>query len=303
VHEAPPEPELAPPPPVNQRARRIVDAAEWRQHAIELDRARGPKPVAVIEKLFTSRYVPMLGALAQPDVDASVRSVMDAWRQSFEHSYREAFATLRVTGKRPPMVFDAPEIAARIGRLNGARAVKLVLVDAMRFDVGERVGDRLKDMLAGRAVCVERSLLWAALPTTTPMQIALLGRGADGLRDAEPKSDPEPEILRGRAVGTLRRDRVGTREVMKLDLVEARLRSAGVAHDDRVESLAEEVAPILARYMESCPPRTLVYVFGDHGFRLPSSSDGRTTGPATQGGVTPEEVLVPAQAWLVGGVH
>jgi hypothetical protein len=228
---------------------------------------------------------------------------MDAWRQSFEHSYREAFAALRVTGKRPPMVFDAPEIAARIGRLNGARAVKLVLVDAMRFDVGERVGERLKEQLAGRAVCVERSLLWSALPTTTPTQLALLGRGPDGLRDAEPQSEPEPEILRGRAVGTLRRDRVGAREVMKLDLVEARLRSAGAAHDDRIESLAEEVAPILARYMESCPPRTLVYVFGDHGFRLPSSSDGRATGPATQGGVTPEEVLVPAQAWLVGGVH
>ena len=46
-----------------------------------------------------------------------------------------------------------------------------------------------------------------------------------------------------------------------------------------------------------------MFLFGDHGFRLPSSADGRATGPATQGGVSPEEVLVPAQAWLVGGVH
>ena len=51
------------------------------------------------------------------------------------------------------------------------------------------------------------------------------------------------------------------------------------------------------------PPRTLLFLFGDHGFRLPASPDGRSTGPATQGGTSPEEVLVPGQAWLVGGVH
>jgi hypothetical protein len=232
-----------------------------------------------------------------------VKGVVDGWRTTFEHSYREAFAALRVTGKRPPMVFDAPEIAARIGRLNGARATKLLLCDAMRFDVGERVGERLKEGLAGRAVCVERMLLWSAIPTTTPTQLGLLARGAEALRDAEPSSEPEPEIARGRAVGTVRRDRVGSREVMKLDLCEARLRNAGPAYDERIDALADEVAPILVRYIESLPPRTLVFLFGDHGFRLPSSADGRSTGPATQGGVSPEEVLVPAQAWLLGGVH
>jgi hypothetical protein len=201
------------------------------------------------------------------------------------------------------MVFDAPDIAARIARLNGARATKLLLVDAMRFDIGERVADRLKDRLAGRAVCVERTLLWSALPTTTPTQLALLARGPEGLRDAEPESTPEPEIVRGRAVSTVRRDRVGSREVMKLDLVEARLRHPGPSYDDRIDSLAEEVTPILVKYVEALPPRTLVFLFGDHGFRFPVSTDGRATGPATQGGTSPEEVLVPAQAWLVGGVH
>jgi hypothetical protein len=300
----PVEEDLAPAPePAGEvAARRVVDAAAWRQHAIDLDRARGPKPVAVIERLFGTRYMPLLGALAHGEADGAVRAVVDAWRQSFEHSYKEAFAALRVTGKRPPMVFDAPEIAARVARLNGARGVKLVLVDAMRFDVAERVGDRLKDALAGRAVCVERTLLWSALPTTTPTQLALLARGPDGL-NAEPSSEPEPEIVRGRAVGTLRRERAGSREIMKLDLVEARLRSPGPAHDDRIDALAAEVAPILVKYVETLPPRTLLFLFGDHGFRMPASLDGRATGPATQGGVSPEEVLVPAQAWLVGGVH
>jgi hypothetical protein len=298
-----PEPEEPPAPRATRAARRVADAAEWRTHAIELDKARGPKPVATIERLFATRYMPLLGAVARGEVDNAVRGVVDAWRMNFEHSYREAFAALRVTGKRPPMVFDAPDIAARVGRLNGARAIKLLLVDAMRHDIGERVAERLHERLTGRAVCIERILLWSAIPTTTPTQLALLARGQDGLRDAEPASEPDTEIVRGRAVSTLRRERLGSREVMKLDLCEARLRNAGPAYDDRLDAIADEVTPIVVKYVETLPPRTLLFLFGDHGFRLPASADGRMTGPAAQGGVSPEEVLVPGQAWLVGGVH
>ena len=291
------------PAPRPAAAQRVVNAAEWRAHALELDKARGPKPVNVIDKLFSSRYMPLVGAIARGEVDITVKSVADTWRMNFEHSYREAFSSLRVTGKRPPMVFDAPDIAGRIGRLNGARVVKLLLVDAMRFDIGERVAQHLTERLAGRAVCVERMLLWSAIPTTTATQAALIARGPEGLRDVDPAHEPDPEIVRGRAVATVRRERLGSREVMKLDLVEARLRGAGIGYDERLESIAEEVAQVTVRYIESLPPRTLLFLFGDHGFRLPSSPDGRTTGPATQGGVSPEEVLVPGQAWLVGGVH
>src|SRR5262249_4229022 len=74
-------PAIAVPPP-----ERVVSSAEWRAHAVELDAARGPKPVGVIEKLFAQRYVPLLGAVARGEVDSAVRSVVDAWRTSFEHS-------------------------------------------------------------------------------------------------------------------------------------------------------------------------------------------------------------------------
>jgi hypothetical protein len=90
---------------------------------------------------------------------------------------------------------------------------------------------------------------------------------------------------------------------MKLDVVEARLRTAGPAYDDRLDLCAEEVTQIVARYAEGLAARTLLFVFGDHGFRMPLTLDGRSTGPATQGGPSPEEVLVPGYAWLVGGVH
>ncbi len=221
-------------PPQARRERkaprdRILSAAEWRALAVELDNARGPKPVRVIEQLFATHYTPLLGATLAGETDAAVRGVVDSWRTSFEHSYREAFSALRVTGKRPPMVFDAPDIAARIARLNGARGVKLLLVDAMRFDLGERVAAHLKEMMVDRAILVERSLLWAALPPTTTAQISLLARGPDGLRETMPPSESEPAIARGRAVATLRRERVGARELMKLDLVEARSARRGAA--------------------------------------------------------------------------
>lgn len=284
-------------------AARAVTAAEWRNQAVELDAARGPKPVRVIEQLFMTRYVPLVGALARGEADGAVRGVVEGWAQAFEHSYTDAFSAMRVTGKRPMMTFDAPEIATRIARLNGARSVKLLMVDGMSFDLGERVAAELRARATASGVCVDRLLLWSALPTTTPMQMALISKGPDALRDVEPPSEPEHEIARGRAVGTLRRERAGAREVMKLDLVEARLRTAGPAYEDRLDTIADEVTSVLARYLESLPPRTLLFIFGDHGFKLPRSADGRSTGPATQGGASPEEVLVPAYAWLSGGVH
>ena len=49
------------------------------------------------------------------------------------------------------------------------------------------------------------------------------------------------------------------------------------------------------------PPRTLVMMFGDHGFLLDPVVGGTSAGRS--GGASPEEVLVPAFAWLVGNVH
>ncbi|MDC3979976.1 hypothetical protein [Polyangium jinanense] len=295
--------DLAPPsPPVNPSpVERVLSAAEWRAFAMDLDNARGPKPAGVIDRLFATRYMPLIGALSRGHADASVQRVVDGFRTAFEHSYTEGFAAIRATGKRPLMVLDAPDVAARIARLNNARAVRLLLVDALRFDLGERVMARLKPTLQGRAVCVDRTLLWSALPTTTPAQVALLGRGPEGLREPLPEPGPEPDIVRGRALSTIRRERYGTKEVFKLDLVEARLRGVGPGFDERLGSIADETAQVISRFVESSPPRTLLFVFGDHGFRL--SCDARGTAPATQGGASPEEVLVPGYAWLVGGVH
>ena len=267
----------------------------------ELEAARGPKPLAVIERLFVSAYVPLSEAVAAGLTDPRARAALDTWATSFDKSYRDAFDALRLRGKRPTMVLDVPDVALRIGRLHGARSTQLVLVDAMRFDLGMRVQDRLREALGQQAALTERLLLWSALPSTTATQLELIGRGPAGLRDMSDSVDSEPPVARGRGASTLRRVRAGNREVFKLDLVEARLSEPGPALGVRLDALADEAAAALAGHFMRLPPRTLVMTFGDHGFVVDDLEEG--TSSARQGGAAPEQVLVPAFAWIVGPVH
>jgi hypothetical protein len=287
----PPPPE--PPPMAADDVERACEA---------LEEARGPKPVKAIEQLFRTRYAPLAEAVSRGLQDQRAEDIVEEWRESFEHSYGEGFNTMRVTGRRPTMVLDVPEVATRIGKLNGARTVQLLLVDAMRYDLGRMVQTELKHRLESHAVCVEETLMWSALPTVTPVQMHLLARGAAGLRDPEPQSERDPIIHRDGSLTTLRRVRIGPRDLVKLDIVEARLREPGRGYHERMSSLADEVGDVIARYAESLPPRTLLFVFGDHGFHLPIEGP-HATGPAEQGGATPEEALVGGWAWLVDDTH
>ncbi len=291
------------PPAREDILHRVEQSATYRNYALDLDAAKGPKPVAVIEKLYAQRYVPLLAAAHRGELDGAALSIAESWRASFAESYENAFASMRATGKRPTMVMDAPDVATRVARLASARSIKLVLVDSMSFDLGERVQQLISRALDKRAVLVESSTLWSALPTRSYAQMHLLAKGPEGLKDPVTGPPSEPDVTRGRALTTLRRERCGTRELMKLDLVEARLRVQGPGYDERLDALAGEVADALVKFMETLPPRTLVYIFGDHGFVLGAGSNGWATGTASQGGASPEEVLVPGYGFLVDAVQ
>jgi hypothetical protein len=269
---------------------------DWRKWMRELENARGPKPLSVIERMFVQAYVPLQDACALGFSDPTARSVLEAWSTSFARSYTDAFEALRHRGKRPTMVLDVPEIAQRLARLHGARTVELVLVDGLRFDVGQRMHEHLRVALGQRAALTERLLLWSALPSTTAAQLELIARGPDGLRDAARDPESTLPVARGRASHLLRRVRAGNRELLKLDVVEARLADA-VVTPALLEDAARDAAAAIAGHVEKIQERTLCVVFGDHGFRIDAS------GQAAQGSATPEEVLVPAFAWLLGDVH
>jgi hypothetical protein len=285
----------------SEREQRTFDSAKLADHSARLIDARGARPVKQIEEQFVQHYVPLLEAIACGYDDREPERAVVGWRTAFEKSYGEGFAAMRMTGKRPRMVLDAPEEAIRVGKQNGARSVQLVLVDGMRYDLGLRVQAKLKKSL-DRAACVEESLLWAALPSVTSVQMQLLAYGARGLRDLDPPSGSDDAVYREATATTMRRERIGQRDLLKLDVVEARLRDSGGRFDDRMDAISEEVSAAITKTAAELSPRTLLYVFGDHGFFMRNIGDDRTA-RAEQGGARPEEVLVGAFAWLIGDVH
>lgn len=291
-----PQPGPALGPPLHPDA-----AKRWREWMHLLDEARGPKPLGVVEQLYVNAYVPLADAVARDIADSYASDVLSTWSVSFARSYNEAFDALRLRGKRPMMVFDIADVALRLARLHGARSVQLVLVDGLRFDLGLRIEERMRKSLGQQAAMTERLLLWSALPSNTATQLELLGRGPDGLKDFKPPAESNAFVAHGRASALLRRVRTGSRDVMKLDMVEARLSEPGVGSPAGLDCLADEVAPVLSSALLKFAPRTLAVVFGDHGF-LADPKDGWSS-PARHGGSSPEEVLVPAFAWLIGATH
>src|SRR5262249_44847857 len=157
---------------------------------IALTAARGPQPLAAFERLFATAYMPLTRAIEVGLDDHRALAAHDEFRRSFARMYGEMCPTFAVTGKRPRMVFDAPDVAARVARLHGAGQTQLLLVDAMRFDLGLRVRDALAREIGARASLAEEMLLFSALPTTTGRQLEVLARGLEALR-APPESERE----------------------------------------------------------------------------------------------------------------
>ncbi|AKV00849.1 hypothetical protein AKJ09_07512 [Labilithrix luteola] len=275
----------------------------WRSWAMSLSAARGPQPLAALERLFAESYVPLANTIAAGLDDARAMRAYDEFRRSFERTYTDAFATFGVSSRRPKLVMDAYDVASKLARLHNARTTQVLIVDSMRFDLGGLVRDALAQRVGHLVSLASETLLWSALPTTTFRQLETLARGMDALR--APAAPENSESLRGRVAENVRRVRVGSREFFKLDIVPAMLASlpdhgprGGSEHTvAALEAIAENVADGLARHVETLAPRTMLLVIGDHGFTI----DRR--GRIEEGGSSPEEVLVPAFAYLAGDLH
>lgn len=302
---AEPIPEPEPPARPRERERRSSRRASagvpvsgpndaWRSWAIALSAARGAQPLAAFERLFAESYVPLANAIAAGLDDPRAVRAYDEFRRSFERSYTDAFATFGATNRRPRLVMDAYDIASKQARLSNARMSHVLVVDSMRFDLGCFVRDVLAREATGIATLTSETLLWSALPTTTMRQIETFARGLDALR--APAREEPSESLRGRAAEVVRRVRVGSRELYKLDLIPAMLEGAGDVIAS-LEGIATATAEAIARHVSTLPPRTMLFVVGDHGFSVDRRGQVRT------GGASPEEVLVPGFSWLVGDLH
>jgi hypothetical protein len=266
----------------------------WRSWAIALGAARGAQPLAAFERLFAESYVPLANAIAAGLDDPRAVRAYDEFRQSFERSYTDAFIAFGATNRRPRLVMDAYDIASKQARLSNARTSHVLIVDSMRFDLGCLVRDALAREASGVATLTAETILWSALPTTTMRQIETFARGLDALR--APAREEPSESLRGRAAEVVRRLRVGSRELYKLDVVPSMLEGTSDVIG-ALDNIANATAEAIARHVSTLPPRTLLFVVGDHGFSIDRRGELRT------GGASPEEVLVPAFSWLVGDLH
>ncbi len=293
----PPSPMSLPPAPiVPAPAAEVPSTDTWRTWTLQLAAARGPQPIAALEQIFAEAYVPLANAVVAGLDDPRARRARDDFRNTFAAGYVESFPTFAATTKRPRMVLDVHDVAGRIARLHGARTMRLLLVDAMRWDLSRAIQARVVAKVGTRAALTDEVLLWSALPTTTSRQLETIARGVDALR-APAAVEQEAQPLRGRNAEHVRRMRVGPRELHKLDIVESRVQAARGDLMRELPDIAEAAAEAVARHVETLAPRTLLFVFGDHGFTIDKS------GVACQGGASPEEVLVGAFALLVGEVH
>jgi hypothetical protein len=254
-----------------------------------LESTSGNLSYADLERLFCQNYLPLRQAQLDGHASAAGARAVAQFSSNFAQSYARAFEALRSRGKRPNMVFDVPNLAFRLARQHAAPKHHMLLVDAMRFDIGARVEARLQLQLLGQASCIARGMLWAALPANSSAQLELLARGPEGLRQLSGSLDETQIMSKGADVRTLRPMRVGPHHLWKLDTVQHQ-----VTHNDlpftstRLMQCSADVAVSVGRFIKDQPQGTLVFVFGDHGFNADGSAQP-----------SPEQVLVPYQAWLV----
>jgi hypothetical protein len=271
-------------------AAQVLDtrASDVRTWVRTLDSLSGPQSLAALERAFAGAYMPLCNALRDGLRDARAKTACEKFATGFAHVYREASRSFTIRHKLPPLVMDAPDLAAKAAREARVNRVYAVMCDSMRYDVGSVFGDRFAAMMPELRM-VSSGILWAGLPTTTSRQLELLARGKEALME-EHVPQSEPSIGRDRTADSVRRARVGSKEIYKLDSVAARILRGQTDTDELGDAAANALTQFLRTKKHDVPH--LLYVFGDHGYTF------RGDVP-TEGSALPEQVLVPYFAYVV----
>jgi hypothetical protein len=272
----------------------ILRCASWAQ---QLQNMCGTKTHGSVERAFLTAYLPLSREVAAGRAPEEARSALDKWAEGFAQSYASAFKALGSHAKRPKMVKDVVELGFQWLGQHRARQCQLLLVTGMRFDLGQRLNEHIERRLLGRAVCADQTLLWAALPSNSEAQ-QIVDPG-QGRATRQPKSDTPPAAHGAApAAAGIHSLRIGNRELFRLDEIPSHLGEPGEPEAERLERLATTIADNIVPWLQEQPPETLVVLFGDHGFHWQATQRG--TSPAQRGGALPEQVLVPASAWVLG---
>jgi hypothetical protein len=268
-----------------ERARRCL---AW---AAQLQGMSGPKAHGSVEKAFITAYLPLCREIAAGAAPDEARAAAERWAEGFAQSYASAYRMLHTRTRRPLMVRDVVDLGFRWMGQHPARQCQLLLVSAMRFDLGQRLNEEIERRFRGGATCTEQSILWTALPSNAEAQQLVSAEALFGRR-----IETAPRVVPAYDAAQIQPFVVGNRELSRLSLVLDDLPRAGEAEGARLERLAVRLADSIVPWMQRQPPETLIVLFGDHGFHWESTPSA--TSAAQRGGALPEQVLVPASAWL-----
>ncbi|MDA8147114.1 MAG: DUF6079 family protein [Thermaerobacter sp.] len=239
-----------------------------------------------------ARLVRSLERLSTPPPDGG-RPLTERSRRILEE-HRRAFARFLRRGQTGRTLADVLRLPRERWFPAAPAGLFLVLLDGARYDTWPP----LLEPCAGAFRVLRQGLAWAALPTVTATQLDRAGAAlkvevvpCEGC-GADLAALDNRELAPGRAV------------LAKFDLVDRRLHDSRADYAAFLEELTLAARRDLVPFLDGLPPRAVVLLTADHGFRENPAfpgADPHATPRYLHGGDTPEEVLVPWQLWLKQG--
>ena len=274
-----PLPPPRPPRPSHRRRRRRRQGRRLARLDPQLTAARGPQPLAVLEKLFTESYMPLANAIAAGLDDPRARHAHDEFSSTFSRGYTDAFATFASTTTSPRMVLDAMT-SPHASAVSTARAVtRVLLVDAMRWDVARTGRGATSSRGSERTRRSPTSCSCGArCPRPRLRQLETIARGVEALalpRCSIPTASADPSHRAVAPPSTCGECASGLASSTSSTSCRPALRRRHLPMSD-LPGAADAAADAIARHAETCHSADALLVTGDHGFR--STATGRASG-------------------------
>lgn len=246
--------------------------------------------LAVLEGLSAERGVELDLDAARGLADRTVERHASAFAEILERG--DALDVLRIESLEP--TWFRPFV-----RSHPAEEVLRILVDGMRWDLWRYLREHFLPSLASHYRILGETFTWARLPTTTEHQVRRLldPRPGGELLPAARIASREEYLRRRSAGGSSGAEGM----VVKLDFIDHKVHTFREPMYEFYRECRVGAEIHLQGLLESLPPRSLVLLFADHGFRENPAfrgADRYETTRYTHGEGHFLEVLAPAIAIL-----
>ncbi|MBI4864568.1 MAG: hypothetical protein HY815_30580, partial [Candidatus Riflebacteria bacterium] len=249
-------------------------------------------PLELSRLLVRAEDLGVESELAATGLEARCRALFDREAREFEPVYRALVPTIWEQGAGPCWMHRVvPGRIARLRRELAPPSVRLVMVDAMRWDFYRLIERELTASRDARMRKLEESSVWSLAPTVSSVNVPALLSGTPPSPDQvlvewqDDEHDRSGEAMPCEAPGL---------EFLKLGQLDEAVHSSTQPLAHLYDSVAPTVLARLASVVAGAKVGTLVVLVADHGFA--ENPAFRPHGQARRwrhGGLDPFEVLVP----------